>query len=166
MFMNTDKFFSPLSIKAGELYGYLYDLVNKEHTWQKHFGFDAIEVDSSWIQKDYALNCVNKLQPIKMLGVLKVPSNSFYNFHRDSYRLSTLNMLIKQKEGYCYFIESRDDHYCDLVELVYEPKTYYLFNNQAIHGVINKSEPRYMFSLYFENEINYQELQVKLAHIK
>lgn len=49
---------------------------------------------------------------------------------------------------------------------MYEPKTYYLFNNQAIHGVINKSEPRYMFSLYFENEINYQDLQVKLAHIK
>ena len=163
--MDRNNFFSPLPIKAGQFYDYLNKLVTKDHTWHKHFGFYAIQVDSTWITKDYALNCVNKLQPIKELGVLKVPANSFYNFHRDSLRLSTLNMLIIQKEGHCYFIESSDGYYSNLVELVYKPKTYYLFNNQAVHGVINKSEPRYMFSLYFVNEIKYQDLQAKLKHL-
>ena len=164
--MNTDKFFTPLGIKAGRFYDYLNELVTKEHTWEKHFGFDAIPVDSRWIKVDYALRSVDKLQPIRALGVLRVPPNSFYNFHRDSYRLSTINMLIKQEEGYCYFIEPKDEHYSDITELVYEPRTYYLFNNQAIHGVINRTQPRYMLSLYFQNETKYSDLQAKLASLK
>ena len=164
--LNTDKFYTPLGIKASIFYDYLNELVNKEHSWETHFGFDAIQVDSRWIQVDHALRAVDKLQPIRALGVLRVPPNSFYNFHKDSYRLSTINMLIKQEEGHCYFIEPKGEHYSDCTELVYKPRTYYLFNNQAIHGVVNKSKPRYMLSLYFANETKYSDLQAKLEHLK
>ena len=164
--LNTDKFYTPLSIKSGRFYDYLNELVDKEHRWETHFGFDAIPIDGRWIQAEKALRSVNELQPIRALGALRVPPNSFYNFHKDSYRLSTINMLIRQEEGHCYFIEPRNEHYSDLIELEYQPRTYYLFNNQAIHGVINKSKPRYMLSLYFANETRYTDLQTKLISLK
>ena len=167
--MNTDKFFTPLKIKSGKLFDYLNELVthDKDLPWERHFGWDALEVDSNWIQKDYALRSVNKLYPIKQLGILKTPPDSLYQFHKDQYRLSTINMLISEKDAHCFFIENRNDgYYCNCAELMYEPRTYYMFNNQAYHGVTNKSKPRYMFSLYFENEIEYPDLQTKLASLK
>ena len=41
-----------------------------------------------------------------------------------------------------------DDQF-DHVELVYEPKSFYLFNNQAMHTVINFDQPRYLFTTEF-----------------
>ena len=166
--LNTDKFFTPLSIKSGEFFDYLNEIVShdKDLAWKIHWGWDAIEVDSNWIQKDYALRSINKLQPIKQLGILKAPLDSFYQFHIDPHRLSTINMLILGKDSHCFFMEDRHDgYYFDCAELKYEPRTYYLFNNQAFHGVFNKSKPRYMFSLYFENEIKFSDLQIKLKSL-
>ena len=168
--LNTDKFFTPLGIKSGTLFDYLNELVthDKDLPWQKyHFGWDAVEVDKNWIKKDHALRSINKLHPIKQIGVLKTPPNSFYKFHKDEFRRSSVNMLITQEDAHCFFIEYRGDgYYFDCAELMYEPRTYYMFNTQAFHGVTNKSKPRYMFSLYFENEIEYSDLQVKLASLK
>ena len=167
--LNTDKFFTPLSIKSGEFFDYLNEIVthDKDLAWKIHWGWDAIEVDSNWIQKDYALRSINKLQPIKQIGILRTSPDSFYVFHKDQYRRSTVNMLISETDAHCFFICYRkDNYYTDCAELVYEPRTYYMFNNQAYHGVTNKSKPRFMFSLYFENEIEYPDLQTKLASLK
>ena len=163
--LDSSKFFTPLTIKSGELFVYLNDLCTQELPWVKHFGFDAIEINSNWIKKDHTLSLINQLQPIKKLGLLRIPPYSFYRFHQDEYRLSTVNMLVKGKDSHCFFIEHRDNYYSDCLELVYQPRVYYLFNNQAFHGVTNNSEPRFMFSLYFENEIKYTDLQVKLLSL-
>ena len=127
--MNTDKFFTPLKIKSGKLFDYLNELVthDKDLPWERHFGWDALEVDSNWIQKDYALRSVNELHPIKQLGILKTPPDSLYQFHKDQYRLSTINMLISETDAHCFFMEDRHDgYYFDCAELMYEPRTYYL----------------------------------------
>ena len=44
--------------------------------------------------------------------------------------------------------------------------TYYLFNNQKEHTVLNlDNKDRYVFSLYFEEETSYEILREKLKSI-
>jgi hypothetical protein len=40
-----------------------------------------------------------------------------------------------------------------------------LFNNQVEHCVINLDVDRYLFSLYFEDEIAYPTIKQKLLHL-
>ena len=46
----------------------------------------------------------------------------------------------------------------------YKPYTYYLFNNQKKHAVMNlDKKDRYLLSLYFKEEASYEILQKKLV---
>ena len=54
-------------------------------------------------------------------------------------------------------------YYDNIIELKYKPLTYYLFNNQENHAVINLDDKdRYLFSLYFKEETPYETLREKL----
>ena len=119
--------------------------------------------NSRWIDKDAGLTSLHKLYPLKMLGLLRIPPNSIYDWHKDEYRLSTVNMLIKHDHSHCLFGKSRDNYYINITELSYQPYTYYLFNNQQYHSVLNFNKPRYLFSLYFDKELDYTSLK-ELLH--
>ena len=152
-------FFNPTNIKSDKLYDYLLSLTNKPQNWIKHFGFDCIFIDFDWVYKDKGLNAIHELYPIKQLGFLKVSPNSFYDWHKDSYRLSTVNMLIKHQHSHCLFGTIRDEHYINITELNYKPYTFYIFNNQQYHSVLNLDQSRYLFSLYFNKELDYNLLK-------
>ena len=98
-----------------------------------------------------------------MLGLLRIPPNSIYDWHKDEYRLSAVNMLIKHDHSHSLFAKSRDNYYINITELSYQPYTYYLFNNQQYHSVLNFNKPRYLFSLYFDKELDYTSLK-ELLH--
>ena len=158
--------FSEIKTKSNKLVLYLENLISSEDlSWQQHFGFDLIPIDDSWIEKELALQQINKIHPIKQLGLLRVKHNSFYDWHVDSYRQSCINCLIsKNHHSYCLFGKYKDEWYHNnIIELKYKPYTYYLFNNQKKHAVINlDSKDRHLLSLYFEEEASYERLQRKL----
>ena len=157
--MNSSDYFSPISIKSDKLSDYLSNLPYNDLYWEDHFGFNASELSLDWLVKDQGLYAIHNLYPIARLGLVKILPNSFYYWHKDQYRLSCINMLIKHQHSHCLFGEERDDYYTDVLELKYKPRTYYLFNNQKQHSVLNFNKTRYMFSLYFKDELNYNLLK-------
>ena len=167
--MNQNDCFLEIKTKSNKLVLYLEQLISlPDLTWQQHFGFDVIFLDNSWIQKELALNQINKIHPIKQLGLLRVKSKSFYDWHVDDYRQSCINCLVsKEHHSYCLFGKHKDEWYHDnIIKLKYKPYTYYLFNNQKEHTVLNlDSKDRYVFSLYFEEETSYEILKEKLKSI-
>ena len=65
-----------------------------------------------------------------------------------------------------YAKKTRLDNHINIIELKYKPYTYYLFNNQKKHTVLNlDNKDRYVFSLYFEEETSYEILREKLKSI-
>jgi len=164
--MNPNDCFSEIKIKSNRLVLYLEHLIFSENlTWQQHFGFDVIFLDGSWIEKELALNQINKIHAIKQLGLLRVKNKSFYDWHVDDYRQSCINCLVsKEHHSYCLFGEQKDKWYHNnIIELKYKPYTYYLFNNQKKHAVMNlDKKDRYLLSLYFQEETSYEILQKKL----
>ena len=166
--MNPTDCFSEIKTKSNELALYLEDLISSQNlSWDKHFGFDVIFLDSSWIQKELALKEINELHRIRQIGLLKVSSKYCYHWHVDDFRQSCINSLIsKDHHSHTLFGEYKDVfYYNNLIELKYKPYTYYLFNNQKNHTVLNlDNKDRYLFSLYFEEETSYEILRDKLKN--
>ena len=167
--MNPTDCFSEIKTKSNKLALYLEDLISSQNlSWDKHFGFDVIFLDSSWIQKELALKEINELHQIRQIGLLKVSSKYCYHWHVDDFRQSCINSLIsKDHYSHTLFGEYKDVfYYNNLIELKYKPYTYYLFNNQRNHTVLNlDNKNRYLFSLYFEEETSYEILRDKLKSI-
>ena len=147
--MNPADCFSEIKTKSTELVLYLENLISSQNLpWQEHFGFEAIPIDNQWIERELSLKEVNKIHLIKQLGLLKIPSKSFYNWHVDDFRQSCI------KNSY---------YHNNIIELKYNPFTYYLFNTQKKHAVVNLDcKDRYLLSLYFEEETSYDILRNKL----
>ena len=167
MKMNPDNCYSQLFSHANEIVSFLRSLsASKNLPWEEHFGFQAIPIDSEWVKKEHMLSEVNEVQPIKQLGLLKIPPKSFYNWHVDDYRQSCINLLISENfegQSFTLFGEEKDNYYHNnIVELKYMPSTYYLFNNQVKHSVTNLDDKdRYLLSLYFKEELPYKVLKEK-----
>ena len=163
--MKTSDCFSEIKTKANELVPFLEFLISLDLPWKEHFGFEAFPVETCWIEREAALREIDKINPIKQLGLLKIPRKSFYNWHVDDFRQSCINLLVsKNHHSYSMFGKHKNNYYHDdIIELNYEPLTYYLFNNQEKHAVINlDNKDRYLFSLYFKEETPYETLREKL----
>lgn len=158
--MQTTNCFVPLKQKAELLVDYAHWLIDQNVQWTKYFNFDAAVIDDCLIQQEPALKAVHAVAPIKQLGLLRVNRFSMYDWHVDQYRLSCINLLISDKKtSHTLFGEQKDESNKNICELMYEPSTYYLFNNQIQHCVINLGGPRYLVSLYFETETPYEALK-------
>lgn len=152
--------FTKLTPKAEYLPDFIRWVLCEPLEWQSHFGFDAIELPSTLIEVEPALKELHEVWPIGRLGLLRVAEMSVYDWHVDEYRLSCVNMLFSTGNiSHTLFGSQRDHLNKDVIELKYEPDTFYLFNNQVPHTVINLDGPRYLFSLYFQEEKDYSELR-------
>jgi hypothetical protein len=158
--MHQDDCFLELKPKAKGLSAHLKELANSNDLWQKHFGFDCIEIEKEWIDKEPALAMVHSCHKIQRLGLLKIDAKTMYDWHVDAHRKSCLNMLISENHNSITLFGSQKDYINKyIIQLKYKPNTYYLFNNQQQHCVVNLDGPRYLFSLYFEKEIEYSQMK-------
>jgi hypothetical protein len=158
--------YCPLLAKATHIPDFVNTLLATHVTWTEHFGFDAIELPDTFIEIEPALKETNKKHKIQRLGLLRIPENTMYDWHVDQYRLSCINMLINtDHHSHTLFGAQKDYINKKIIELKYEPNTFYLFNNQMEHCVINLDGPRYLFSLYFEEEIDFAFLKDKLQDL-
>ena len=86
-------------------------------------------------------------------GVLCMQPNTCYNWHVDTDRKVGLNMLLSDDgNSRCMFLSGKPGVVFEVEELKYEPASYYVFNTQVPHMVLNTTQPRYLFSLEFLEE--------------
>jgi len=122
-------------------------------SWAKYYNFDAIPVHPNILRQDPFLSYLAKKRKFQA-GILRMPPDTCYNWHVDTDRKVGLNMLLADdNKSRCLFIE---DEKPELVfktrELKYQPSTYYVFNTQKPHMVLNTTQSRYLFSLEFLDE--------------
>lgn len=86
---------------------------------------------------------------------------SYYRWHKDlnhkKSRGVTINMLYTARETSLSLFGSdkvESQMMNDITHLNYEKDKLYLFNTQETHCIINLHEPRYLFSLLFEQDKN------------
>lgn len=155
----------PLRLAAQGLVEHCQQLIEgKNSLWWPHLGWLATPLSREWIAKEPALQAVEHICPIAKLGILKMPDHWVYHWHRDQNRQACINLLISTNHhSHTLFGQSVTNTSMHCLELQYEPKRFYLFNNQMPHTVINLDVDRYLFSLEFDKPLSYPELKDQFA---
>ena len=98
--------------------------------------------------------------------ILQMPARSIYNFHVDSERSVSVNLLLNNFDcSHSYYRvpmtqggrpSASVDH---IVELNYEPGQAYVLNTGETHGVINTGDkPRLVFALSIDKPVKYSDV--------
>ena len=156
-----NKFFCRLPLKNYHEPKLLKIIKNPKIQWIKYFNFDAVRVLPNIITKDPFYEWLYEEHTFKA-GILRLPPNTIYNWHKDSMRGVCINYLINYNLGssHCFFRDSEEVAHA-VTELQYTPGARYLFNNQMDHMVINLSETRYLFTIEFDEDkttLTYEQL--------
>lgn len=131
--------------------------------WYHTNGFDVSVVPDSILDNDPRLqkiisefNNVGKIRAI----VIKIKPMTFYSMHVDEVRAAALNVLLKGKDSISFFGNpTQDPETFDIDVVDYQKDEMFLFNTQKLHGVLNLSEERYVFSLGFNFPFNYDTIK-------
>jgi len=92
-------------------------------------------------------------------AILKMNPMTFYRFHIDEFRNAALNLLVEGWDSETFYGEPTDnEEIMSISQLVYEPNCMYLLNTKKPHSVINKNNPRYVFSLGFNDPLTYEQV--------
>jgi hypothetical protein len=129
-----------------------------------YYAWSAAPLNLDLVFQEPILKKINEQFPIHVAGILKIAPNRCYSWHQDDDRGACINMLLTlDHTSYCLFGNKSVDSVAqyDTTTLNYEKDTFYLFNNQVMHTVINFDQPRYLFSLEFrehKKNLTYQDL--------
>jgi hypothetical protein len=133
--------------------------------WQDYYNFKAIQVPIEMLSKDSFLMGLFHKHPF-VAGIVQLSPYVCYDWHTDTRRGVGVNMLLTPEvKSHCLFTSSEGAQF-PFEELVYEPDTYYLFNTQVRHTVINFYEPRYLFTLEFAADKDQLSFENLLEQIK
>jgi len=142
----------------------LIKLVYDTKEWLPYYNFQAVQVSNDILDKEPMLVELAQKREFHA-GILKMDPNSCYNWHVDTDRHVSLNMLVLDDgSSHCIFAPEYG-LVMPIHELKYAPFTYYVFNTKVPHMVVNFNEPRYMFSLEFtgkDKDVTYEELLVDI----
>ena len=133
------------SLIAKDLYAYALSVLS----WTQYYNFKAVPVPREILRMDsFIVNLASKRS--FHAGVLRMEPNTCYNWHVDTDRKVGLNMLLSDDgNSRCLFLDGEPGVVFNTRELKYEPDTYYAFNTQVPHMVLNTTKPRYLFSVEF-----------------
>jgi hypothetical protein len=126
-------------------------------TWERYHNFDAVQVPFDLAFSDPVLYMLG-MQHRLAVGILRLDPYTTYDWHVDTNRGVCINMLLNEVKSQCLFSEGETEATHVFLELKYQPKTYYVFNNQVPHMVINYAQTRYLMSVEFQankNELTY-----------
>lgn len=120
--------------------------------WTTYYNFDAIPAPLEILGLDTFIVALSKKRKFHA-GILRMKPNTCYNWHIDTDRKVGLNMLLDEGgDSHCVFVNDKPGVVFKVEELKYEPDSYYVFNTQVAHMVLNTTQPRYLFSLEFLEE--------------
>lgn len=137
--------------------------------WQDYHGFDANFLNVAIWSQDPFLAKLNTHCDIEYVYILKMAPGTFYKWHKDSRRGAAINCLLQHQVSHCLFTEVNPyetKRKFPVHELVYEPDTYYIFDTQQWHCVINIQDFRYMLSVEFKADLTtlrYQDVVTCLS---
>jgi hypothetical protein len=130
---------------ANDLYRYALD----SHSWTQYYNFRAVPVPSEILWEDPFMGNLAEKRAFHA-GILRMEPNTCYNWHVDTDRKVGLNMLLSDDgDSRCLFLDGEPGVVFKTQELSYQPDTYYVFNTQVPHMVLNTTRLRYLFSLEF-----------------
>lgn len=127
----------------------LYVYAMNSPKWTQYYNFMAVQIPREILQLDSFLVGLAGKRTFHA-GVLRMEPNTCYNWHVDTDRKVGLNMLLSDDgNSRCLFLDGEPGVVFKTQELKYEPDTYYAFNTQVPHMVLNTTKPRYLFSVEF-----------------
>jgi hypothetical protein len=150
----------PVPVKASiskDLYAY----ATNSRSWEQYYNFKAVPVPREILRLDSFLVGLAGRRTFHA-GVLRMEPNTCYNWHVDTDRKVGLNMLLSDDgNSRCLFLDGEPGVVFNTRELKYKPDTYYVFNTQVPHAVLNTEKPRYLFSVEFlekDRSLTFDEL--------
>ena len=158
---NTKRFY--LASRRSTILDSLLEVASNNEPFERYYNFGMKGVDHRLICEDSFLISLHDAHPFKA-AILLIPPNNIYNWHVDDNRGVAVNMMVSGRDSHCVFTDEDFDIVNGIEELRYEPETYYLFNTQKYHSVINLNNPRYMMSIEFNEDkyrLNYDQLVVE-----
>lgn len=120
--------------------------------WVSYYSFAALPVPDAFIEEDPVLNALRRSGLSFKAGVLRMSPNTCYNWHVDTDRRVGVNLLLQHGTSHCLFQNGEFGLTMSVHELIYQPDTYYVFNTQVLHTVINLTGYRYLLSLEFTDK--------------
>jgi hypothetical protein len=143
----------------------LLEFAATAQNWQDYYNFKAIQVPTEMVAKDLFLMDLLRKHPF-VAGIVQLSPYVCYDWHTDTRRGVGVNMLLTPEvKSHCLFTNAEGAQF-SFEELVYEPDTYYLFNTQVRHTVINFYEPRYLFTVEFAENKDQLSFENLLEQIK
>ena len=128
----------------------------------KYHGFQAHPLPIDILIKEPILEKLNSVYPIKIAGYLKMEPYMNYRWHKDTNRKVGINMLLTPNvHSYTLFgkqLPNWTDEQYKFIELKYQPYTFYLFNTTIEHTVFNFNETRWLFSVEFDSDVTYEDI--------
>jgi hypothetical protein len=127
----------------------LIDIANDSDPWVSYYYFNLKLVPREFLPKDPFLKWLASEYEFN-IGILKLDPYVCYDWHTDSRRGVSINMLLTiEARSTCVFSKHKQGVVFSIEELIYKPDTYYAFNTQIPHTVYNFETTRYLLSIEF-----------------
>lgn len=140
-----------------------FALANQD--WTDYYNFKAVQVPLEILIKDPFLVALFRKYTYAA-GIVKLNPHSCYDWHIDTRRGAGVNMLLNfDGVSNCLFAQGEGAQF-PFEELKYQPDSYYLFNTQSKHMVLNFEAPRYLFTIEFEADSTALSFEYLLAQVK
>jgi len=142
------------------------EAMRPDSKWVKYFNFDATPIPNHILAQDPVIADIGSRHPL-IGGVVMLPPHTFYNWHKDTRRGVSINMVLNPQDGlsHCVFTPDKDVVVGEFVELQYKPDTYYVFNTQVDHMVLNFETPRLLLTIEFgedKDALSYDDLLLEI----
>lgn len=157
----TDQFYKKFKQQSNHLLNIAPSLV-KSDIWARQYGLDIMVVSDEIWMKEPLLQTINRKFPVEVGFIVKMPSFNVYNWHTDGTRAASINLKLSfESKSHTLFGTTSDDWNDNFIELEYKFKSFYLFNTQTKHTVINFDTTRYLFTVQFlqsKDTLSYKEI--------
>ena len=165
---NTDIYYKKLTEKSVFLYDFCNSAIKnltleQRKTLPNRADFKTIRINKDYFLKEPVIEKIHNQFEISFAGIFILEKNTGCSFHVDEPRKTTINMLISSGTSHSIFKkedpETDNMYQYEFEELVFEERTFYLYNVSREHCAINFDKPRFMFSVKFKDgKLSYDEL--------
>jgi hypothetical protein len=141
-----------LKLGESEVLQHYFDNVT-ELNYVHYKGWETSLIPNEWILQEPLLKSINEKFKISRGAIIRMEPHHCYQWHIDDDRGVSINLLLTPEvKSFVYFGNKVSYDQYEYVELVYEPRKFYAFNNQIQHTIFNFDKPRYLFTLEFEKD--------------
>jgi len=128
--------------------------------WMDYYGWSVTPISQEIWKQEKLLRVINEKFKFEKIGLLRASPFFNYNWHVDTNRGCSINMLLSHGKCNTFFAKPSSNDFSifeghlllgnsQFIELNYELDTFYAFNPQQPHCVYNFEETRYLFSCEF-----------------